>query len=1152
MITFGLNQIAHIMKKWIVLFKAIVLSVISFSLQGQILPSATVTASPSSAWSRVGNSAGLGYNLLGTRNWNSPVYFHTYRAFATPWGTTGANRQLGIRMKLNGWYSAANQYPVNSYTRANGVYTEGYLGLGWNKEGLWSRDNQPGVTRGPFSLLHLNGYAGDFVQSGGYRPWMKTGISFTDNEDFSYIGLRRFGIADIPANLSTATDITETVIAWSDNGGTGFGPDELAFRFTAGGGSTSTSSNRNLPTDLDGKMIAQFRANGNVGFGAFFQPGVTTAKPQSRLHLAKINGTHALNPQPNQVWAQLTNSSQTGGAINTGASTAQRTGHTSTDGLRMGIIGRTGYIRHQERYPLIIQTDWDDVSGSSFGERIRISSINAPGVPFPTGINPNATRVAVSYNGGIPLDDPRSLLHLGFGISDVSGIRPWMDLGTSTVGFGTMMYYGMRGNGSNPNPLPVMAWGDFTNAGMPVVYTSDASGNGAALNGLEVARFSSAASTYGGNGALGVGDFSSGLPTHKLHVRGNGRFENVPDNNNAEYLILGNQVGAPDDVELQKLAFTGDPTDVLLGDGTWGPGGSGTDDQQIDSFYFDCTSNILTFELEDGGTATADFSCLTGGGSSIAADNGLSIATTDPNRVQLGQTVTTTAFSGAAELLDNREVPLNGRNIVFSGLGSTSSNSFAIGDFAGSNATNSLAKLYVKSDAKYYGQFMEMSDAGNPYGVMVGEHIDMDMGVVGTAKGQVVDLRTTGTFGVNFATGYEAYVENPGIQNRGMRLDVIHPTGTAGSTNTGGFANVSGAANNTGFQVLHTGAQSLNRSFYGQVIGAAQRNQGASLLTQNGTVNNEAVVGIAYADGTSINRGVTGTLRAATTGSAASAGFGGAAGYFNVNVDGGNPNTTYAVYGTVSGGDANDWAGFFNGDGFITTPWTVSDQKFKKNIENIEKASDILDQLNPKTYTFKDAEYPTVNLPESKQYGLIAQDLEKVMPELVKEAQIPAKLDSAGNILHEAVGFKSVSYNGLIPVLIQGHKEQQAYIKTLEDRLEKLEGVLNSTRGESGRGVSNHTQTVKLEDPQTIILDQNVPNPFAENTVITYMIPESVNNAQIFFYDQAGRVINTVDIIERGEGSLKVFGEDLSNGIYTYSLVVDGKVMDSKKMVKTK
>lgn len=43
---------------------------------------------------------------------------------------------------------------------------------------------------------------------------------------------------------------------------------------------------------------------------------------------------------------------------------------------------------------------------------------------------------------------------------------------------------------------------------------------------------------------------------------------------------------------------------------------------------------------------------------------------------------------------------------------------------------------------------------------------------------------------------------------------------------------------------------------------------------------------------------------------------------------------------------------------------------------------------------------------------------------------------------------------------------------------------------------------------------------------------------------------NTYKVTERGDGQLNVFGQDLSSGLYTYSLVADGQLIATKKMVK--
>ena len=91
---------------------------------------------------------------------------------------------------------------------------------------------------------------------------------------------------------------------------------------------------------------------------------------------------------------------------------------------------------------------------------------------------------------------------------------------------------------------------------------------------------------------------------------------------------------------------------------------------------------------------------------------------------------------------------------------------------------------------------------------------------------------------------------------------------------------------------------------------------------------------------------------------------------------------------------------------------------------------------------------------------------------------------------------------------------------------------------------------MNLKDSQTIILDQNSPNPFSEQTTIGYFLTENVVKAQMLFYNAQGKLIQSVDLNERGKCSLNVFAQDLSNGIYTYTLVVDGKIVETKKMLK--
>lgn len=113
------------------------------------------------------------------------------------------------------------------------------------------------------------------------------------------------------------------------------------------------------------------------------------------------------------------------------------------------------------------------------------------------------------------------------------------------------------------------------------------------------------------------------------------------------------------------------------------------------------------------------------------------------------------------------------------------------------------------------------------------------------------------------------------------------------------------------------------------------------------------------------------------------------------------PNAKVTVYGTIN---------------------ALSDARTKRNIAPIANALQIVNQLNGYYYNW--------NTSDEKQVGLIAQEVENVLPELVS---------------HSESGTKFLNYDGLTPVLVEAIKEQQqllklqaAQIKELQKEIEKL------------------------------------------------------------------------------------------------------------------
>ncbi len=265
----------------------------------------------------------------------------------------------------------------------------------------------------------------------------------------------------------------------------------------------------------------------------------------------------------------------------------------------------------------------------------------------------------------------------------------------------------------------------------------------------------------------------------------------------------------------------------------------------------------------------------------------------------------------------------------------------------------------------------------------------------------------------------------------------------------------------------------------------------------------------------------------------------------------GDAAVNYGIYAIApkntcgNGGTCYDAAGFFNGDVYTTDNYYMSDAILKTNVQPLQNGLDIVKLLQPKTYTYRTTQFPYLSLPSSPQDGLIAQDVQSVLPELVSNFKLPARRDSTGATDTTGTGssFLAVNYVKIIPYLISAIQEQDVKIANLQDQLDNCCSIGQILR---------KTQNVDLANVTEIILNQNSPNPFSEETYINYSLPESVSKAMIIIYDHVGTVIKRVTLEERGEGSIHIFAEKLSAGIYSYSLVADGKTIDTKQMVCSK
>ncbi len=101
----------------------------------------------------------------------------------------------------------------------------------------------------------------------------------------------------------------------------------------------------------------------------------------------------------------------------------------------------------------------------------------------------------------------------------------------------------------------------------------------------------------------------------------------------------------------------------------------------------------------------------------------------------------------------------------------------------------------------------------------------------------------------------------------------------------------------------------------------------------------------------------------------------------------------------------------------------ASDERFKTNIATVDDALALVGRLRGVRYEWRREEFPDHSFDAGAQYGVIAQEVREVLPEVVRE---------------RADGYLSVEYNALIPLLIEGMKEQQRQIDELKAALRAL------------------------------------------------------------------------------------------------------------------
>ncbi|SFD54404.1 tail fiber domain-containing protein [Flavobacterium phragmitis] len=314
-------------------------------------------------------------------------------------------------------------------------------------------------------------------------------------------------------------------------------------------------------------------------------------------------------------------------------------------------------------------------------------------------------------------------------------------------------------------------------------------------------------------------------------------------------------------------------------------------------------------------------------------------------------------------------------------------------------------------------------------------------GAENTAIGTLA-LNAGGTASDNTALGYGALYKGTSSANTAVGALALNnyttssPSVSAGWNTAVGYLAISGQSSNT---VPVTGAynNAMGASaLHDNTSGSGNIAIGYNALSINSTGNYNVAIGH--------NVGSTGAMGTGTGNNNIIIGGVGGATPINVNPSAVNANNELNIGNTLFGININkaigsgniginnrapaytlDVTGDINASGSVRASGLAltSDIRYKKNISTIQNPLSLINSLRGTQYEFKVNEFPDRKFSNEKQLGVIAQEVEKVLPELVTT---------------DKDGYKAVNYIGLVPILIEGVKAQQTEIEDLKSEVETL------------------------------------------------------------------------------------------------------------------
>jgi hypothetical protein len=263
--------------------------------------------------------------------------------------------------------------------------------------------------------------------------------------------------------------------------------------------------------------------------------------------------------------------------------------------------------------------------------------------------------------------------------------------------------------------------------------------------------------------------------------------------------------------------------------------------------------------------------------------------------------------------------------------------------------------------------------------------------------------------------------------------------------------------------------------------------------------------------------------------------------------------------------------------------WTnFSDGRFKKNINQNVPGLAFINKLTPITYTLdidgieamrkkanptsrrpneatstRPSDDPTMKQAMKEKAavvytGFVAQDVDKAA------RSVGYNFSGVDKPKDDQQTFYGLRYSDFVVPLVKAVQE----LSVKNDSLQQANAQLSQANAQLSQRVAQIEQLLGLsaatgQNSSTLALSsarlfQNAPNPFNQTTLINYYLPQNTGTALIRITGINGETIKSIAINGTGAGQLSVQTAQLAAGTYMYTLIVDGNLIDTKRMVLVK